>query len=89
METDKQGFTLVELLVAIAITSILLVSVGKIFISSSRVYTTQDVAAGVQQRLRAGMNFMARDIRMAGIDPSGENVSGCSILDARYWLAGA
>ena len=83
METDKQGFTLVELLVAIAITSIVLVSVGKIFISSSRVYTTQDVAAGVQQRLRAVMNFMVRDIRMAGLDPSGMDIFGIEVASAQ------
>lgn len=83
METDKQGFTLVELLVAIAITSIVLVSVGKIFISSSRVYTTQDVAAGVQQRLRAGINFMVRDIRMAGLDPSGMDIFGIEVASSQ------
>lgn len=83
METDKQGFTLVELLVAIAITSIVLVSVGKIFISSSRVYTTQDVVAGVQQRLRAVMNFMVRDIRMAGLDPSGMDIFGIEVASAQ------
>ena len=83
METAKQGFTLVELLVAIAIASIVLVSVCKIFISSSRVYTTQDVAAGVQQRLRSVMNFMVRDIRMAGLDPSGRDIFGIEVASAQ------
>jgi type IV pilus assembly protein PilW len=41
-----------------------------------RVYTTEGVATRVQQSVRAGMNMMVRDIRMAGLDPKGNGIFG-------------
>lgn len=67
--TEPGGFTLVELLVAMAIASILLAAVVSLFMSLSRSYTRQNAAADVQQVARAGVDFMAQSIRMAGLDP--------------------
>jgi hypothetical protein len=41
------------------------------FSSTSKVFTTQNVAAEVQQTLRAAVHFVSWDIRMAGFSPSG------------------
>ena len=70
MEKHNKGFTLVEILVAMAIVSIVMTVVYVVYTSSLRSYTTQDVAAGVQQSLRVGMEYMAHDIRMAGYAPT-------------------
>ena len=67
---ESWGFTLVELLVALAIASILLAAVVGLFTTFSSAYTKQNVAADVQQVVRAGVDFMAQSIRMAGLDPS-------------------
>lgn len=66
---EAGGFTLVELLVAMAIASIMLAAVTSLFVSLNKSYTRQNVAADVQQVVRAGVDFMAQSIRLAGLDP--------------------
>jgi prepilin-type N-terminal cleavage/methylation domain-containing protein len=63
------GFTLVELLIAMAITAIALGAIYGVYISSNRSYKTQDRVVTVQQNVRASADFMIRAIRMAGLDP--------------------
>ena len=66
----KGGFSLIELLVALVITSVVSMAIYSVFLTSSRNYTTQSVAANVQQSVRAAMEVMLQDIRAAGLDPS-------------------
>jgi Tfp pilus assembly protein PilW len=58
-----------ETLVALAIISIISGAAYSMFSTLNKSYTTQNAAAGVQQRLRATIDYMIRDIRMAGLDP--------------------
>jgi prepilin-type N-terminal cleavage/methylation domain-containing protein len=67
--TESGGFTLIELLVAMAIASIMIAAMTTLFTTLARSYTRQNVAADVQQVARAGVDFMAQSIRMAGLDP--------------------
>ena len=76
MKSDKKGFTLIEIMVAIAIFSIFSVAMMKVYTGSTRSYATQEVAADVQQNLRAAMNIMVQDIRMAGFDPMSSELFG-------------
>ena len=66
--TGPGGFTLIELLVALAVASIMLAAVVSLFTTLERSYTRQNAAANVQQVARAGVDFMAQSIRMAGLD---------------------
>ena len=68
--TEAGGFTLIELMVAMAIALILLAAVVSLFMGLSKSYTRQNAAADVQQVARAGVDFMAQSIRMAGLDPA-------------------
>lgn len=63
---NHSGFTLVELLVAMAISMFVLAAVLSIFNSSSLSYNVQEDIAAVQQDVRVGKMFIERDIRMAG-----------------------
>jgi type IV pilus assembly protein PilW len=65
------GFSLVELLVAMVVASIVMAAISSVYASLTRSYTTQTVAADVQQAVRAGIDFMAEDIMLAGLDPQG------------------
>ncbi|MCF8037826.1 MAG: prepilin-type N-terminal cleavage/methylation domain-containing protein [Desulfohalobiaceae bacterium] len=67
----KSGFTLVELLVVTAISGIILAAIGKLFISSNEIYSSQEQRVRIQQDLRASTNFISKYIRMVGLDPSG------------------
>lgn len=73
---NNHGFTLVELLVALAMFSILVAAIGTVLVPLRRSYTTQEVAAGAQQTTRLAIDFMVNDIRLAGLDPIGEANAG-------------
>lgn len=66
---NNRGLTLVELMVALAVAAVVLTSVSTAFVSQQRTATSQDQVAEMQQNIRAGLNIMERDIRMAGYDP--------------------
>jgi type IV pilus assembly protein PilW len=68
-KSDPKGFTLVEVLIAIAITGVVLGAIYSVFASANQTYFTQDSVADTQQRARIGLDMMVRDIRMAGLDP--------------------
>ena len=70
------GFTLIEVLMGIAILSILFGTIYRNFDTLSRSYANENVKAGVQQKSRLGINLMARDIRLAGLDPLGIAAAG-------------
>jgi type IV pilus assembly protein PilW len=70
------GFTLVEILVAMVAASLLMAAVVGLFTALKKSYTKQTVAADVQQVVRAGIDFMAENIRMAGLDPAGTGLFG-------------
>lgn len=60
------GFTLVELMVALTIGLIIIVAVGRIFISTRTTHQTDTGLARVQENARFAMDFVQREIRMAG-----------------------
>ena len=65
----KSGFSMVELMIAISIVGIILIALSATFERSGRLYTTQNVSAALQEEVRAAVEIMAREIRMAGYDP--------------------
>ena len=74
---SPNGFTLIELLVAMAITGIVAGAIYTAFQSQQKSYLIQDQVTEMQQNLRAAMDIMVREIRMAGYDPT--QSSGASI----------
>lgn len=76
----QTGFTLVDILVGLAMASVLMVAMVGLFTSLGRSYTTQNVAADVQEVTRAGVELMTQNIRMAGVNPGG--TAGIGIVSA-------
>jgi type IV pilus assembly protein PilW len=70
------GFTMVEILVGLGLASVVLVIVIGMFISMGKSFTTQNAAADVQQIARAGVEVMIQEIRLAGLDPTGNAHAG-------------
>ena len=70
-KSRERGFTLVDILVGLAMASIVMAAIISLFTSVGRSYTIQNVAADVQQVTRAGVEHMTQNIRMAGLDPFG------------------
>lgn len=64
------GFTLVELIISMAIGLIVLAALYSVFIMQNRTLSTQEQIAEMQQNARIGMDIMQRDIRIAGYNPT-------------------
>lgn len=71
VNVNTDAFTLVEILIAMAMVGIVMAGIYTVFISTNRSYHTQDRVADAQQRVRVGIDFLVRDIRVAGLDPLG------------------
>ena len=69
LHKTNRGFTLVELLVAMAVGLVLLGAVLQTFVSQNRTTAIEQEVAYAQQNVRAAMDLMVRDIRNAGYDP--------------------
>jgi hypothetical protein len=67
--SETSGFTVTELVLALAIMMMVMAAMVSLLISLNRAYTAQNVTAGVQQVTRAGINIMTRAIHMAGLNP--------------------
>lgn len=65
----EKAYTLVELMVALSVASIFVTATLMIVNTAARNYYAQERVSDAQQSLRAGLDLMARDIRMAGYDP--------------------
>ena len=78
--SNKSGFTLVELLVAVAVAGILGTGIMSLYINNSKTYETQNLVTEAQQNVRAGMNALTRDIQMAGFDP--DKIASAGFLQA-------
>ena len=72
----RSGFSLVELLVAMAITGVVMAAVFKIYTTQQDSYVLQEQVAEMQQNGRTAKYVMTREIRMAGYDPTGSNNFG-------------
>jgi len=72
----QAGFSLVELAVGLALMSLVLTAIYSVFTTLTRSYTAQNAAAGVQQVARVGIDYIAQEIRMAGLDPFGTADAG-------------
>ena len=64
-----QGFTLVEVLLAIAISGLVIAALYSFYLMQKKTGETQQGVAVMQQDLRGLMQTMAQDIRMAGYAP--------------------
>ena len=78
-QKHTRGVTLVELMIAMVISSIVLLGVATVYSSSKRSYKVQEEMARLQENARYAFNVMSRDIRGAGF--VGCNPTITSLLD--------
>jgi type IV pilus assembly protein PilW len=68
---NEKGFTLIELMITLVISTIIMSAVVAVNKSQQATYVAQDQVAELQQNLRGAMTLLISDIRMAGFDPLG------------------
>ncbi len=62
----EAGFTIIELLIAVALGLVILAGLFRTFKVQHDSYVVQDQVSAMQQNLRAAMHFIVRDLQMAG-----------------------
>ncbi|MBU0728195.1 MAG: PilW family protein [Proteobacteria bacterium] len=80
VEADN-GFSLVELMVAMFLTFIATAGIYKSYISFTVTTETQEQRVEMQQDLRIALNAMAKEIRKAGYDPTDNADSAIETAD--------
>jgi len=64
----SQGFTLVEIMLAITLSLILIAGVVQVYLSSKTSFLMQNQLARIQENERISMDFLQRDISQAGFN---------------------
>lgn len=72
-----EGFTLVELLIAMVVSMFVVTAAYNVFILQSRHFSIEELKAEMLQNARAGLDVMAREILMAGYNPGG-TIAACT-----------
>jgi type IV pilus assembly protein PilW len=65
------GFSLIELMIAMVVGLVVLGAMYSVFIIQNKTLGNQEEIVAMQQRVRAGMEMMTREIMMAGYNPTG------------------
>lgn len=63
----SRGFGLIELLIALALSLVVILGVAQIFIAAKNTYVSQSTAAGMQEDARFVLSKMIQEIRMVGM----------------------
>jgi len=67
MKHANKGFGLIELLIALALSLIVVLGVAQVFISAKNTYVSQNTAAAMQEDARFLLSKMIQEIRMVGM----------------------
>jgi prepilin-type N-terminal cleavage/methylation domain-containing protein len=70
MFMSDKGYTIVEMLIGMAIVGIVVAGIYNLVISSSRTYLAQNATVEMQSDGRAAMDFLARELRQAFDNPT-------------------
>lgn len=81
MENNQKGFTLIELMIGLAIGSVVLGAIVMLYVSQTRVMTAQRLVSEMSQNARTAIYYMENEIRMAGFSPR-RNESWAATIDS-------
>lgn len=89
----NSGFSLIELMIALLIGTLVVAAAGALFISNRQTYSATETLSRVQENARVAFELMARDVREAGGTPCGNDLEIVNVLRNRgtdWWtdLAG-
>ena len=83
---SQPGYTLIELLIAMAVAMATMLSAYTVYVVQQRLYGNQQLKLTARQNLRGGLVVMEQEIRMAGYDPEDSGAFG--IVDVRRYDTG-
>jgi type IV pilus assembly protein PilW len=87
---DGDGFTLVELMVAMVVSLVVLSGIYAAYRKQAGIYVEQEQVVEMQQNIRNAMYYLQRSLRMSGFDPQRTGLMGfVTNFDAPYHTLGA
>lgn len=87
--SQEKGFTLIELMIGLAVFSLVGAVIYSVMINMTRSFTTQEAHVQVQQQLRAAGDLIIQDIRMGGYDPKGDAIDPDIATDGKPGITAA
>lgn len=79
----QRGFSLIELMIAMALSLSVIATVGYVFVGAKASFNTMEALATIQENARYAFEFMAKDIRMAGF--TGGPTTGQDLVGSTSW----
>ena len=76
IRNNRAGFSLIEIVIAMAISGFVITAVYSVYNSQQKVYVSQQQIVEMQQNLRSAALMLVNEIRMAGYDPAGNSGAG-------------
>ena len=83
MKNSENGFTLIELMVAMGMASIVVSIIYSAYNIQTKIYTEQDKVAEMQQNIRSGLMYLQREARMAGYNAQNASDASCGTTSGR------
>ena len=77
------GFSLIELMIALLIGTLVVAAASGLFLSSKRTYATTETLSRIQENSRVAFELMAREIREAGGSACGNDLEIVNVLRNR------
>ena len=66
------GFTLIEIMLTLMIGSVIMAAIYSAYLSQQKTYISQEQVVDMQQNIRAGLEMLTSELRMAGYNPGGD-----------------
>ena len=76
MRNGQRGYTLIELLAGVFLSAILLAALYSVLFSQQKAFSAQEQVAEMNQNIRAALDLMTREIRLAGYKTSTSTFDG-------------
>jgi type IV pilus assembly protein PilW len=77
-EAPDRGFTLIELMISLAIFAVVSMAAFSVLSASQKTATMNDQTVQIQRNVRLAMDLIARDFRMAAFGNPVANTAGCA-----------
>ena len=84
MKKRQAGFSLLEVMIALAVLGMVLAGVVKIFTSTGRYHTSQEMMVEVMENVRGIKQLLTDEIRSAGCNPKGKIRIGFELPPSFY-----
>ena len=84
MKKRQAGFSLLEVMIALAVMGMVLTGVVKIFTTTGRYHTSQEMMVEVMENVRGVQQLLTDEIRSAGCNPKGKRRIGFELPPSVY-----